>query len=344
MPRRRSEQDSDWTRRYRAGDFDADDVDSAQRFSKRSKFHQQMKMRRTADLRAADAQASADLETLPVGEVIQIFSLFVEILHDGVTYLATRRKTQKKLEETELVVGDLVRFLKGNTTNEAGQPEASIEQVMPRQTILVRQHSFRKETLDPIVANAQQMLIVASILTPRVKWGLVDRMLIAAESGGLKPIVVLNKIDLAADEPEILEESLAVLMHYRTLGVTCLTTSTLGNQGTDELRELLRDQRTVLAGHSGVGKSSLIRSIAPELDIRVGEVSTFNEKGTHTTTSARRYPLPFGGFVIDTPGVKQFGLVGVDAEELMAYFPDVADGSAPEWRQASYEGILAGLE
>jgi ribosome biogenesis GTPase len=318
-------------------------VDSAQRFSKRSKFHQQMKMRRTADLRAADAQTSAGLENLPLGEVIQIFSLFVEILHDGVTYLATRRKTQKKLEDTELVVGDLVRFLKGNTTNEAGQPEASIEQVMPRQTILVRQHSFRKETLDPIVANAQQMLIVASILTPRVKWGLVDRMLIAAESGGLKPIVVLNKIDLAADEPDILEESLAVLMHYRTLGVTCLTTSTLGNQGTDELRELLGDQRTVLAGHSGVGKSSLIRSIAPELDIRVGEVSTFNEKGTHTTTSARRYPLPFGGFVIDTPGVKQFGLVGVDAEELLAYFPDVADGSAPEWRRASYEGILAGL-
>ena len=133
------------------------------------------------------------------------------------------------------------------------------------------------------------------------------------------------------------------LAHYERLGIKTLQSSAELQVGLDELRDLLRNQTTVLAGHSGVGKSSLIRAIQPQLDLKVGEVSRYTDKGRHTTTSARRYPLDFGGTVIDTPGVKHFGLWGVTAENLSEYFPDVSEGSAPEWRKESYQRILASL-
>src|SRR5207248_5052222 len=129
-----------------------------------------------------------------------------------------------------------------------------------------------------------------------------------------------------------------VLAHYGTLGITTFRTSVVNQIGLDTLRDLLRDRTTVLAGHSGVGKSSLIRAIEPQLDIRIGEISGYTGKGRHTTTSARRYTLDFpeGGQVIDTPGVKMFGLWNVTANNLSEHFPDMGDGTAPPWRQESY--------
>ena len=254
------------------------------------------------------------------------------------------RKTLTKVSDTAIVVGDRVRLRESGTKDELGRPEAVIEQVLPRETILTRTDSFKKTRQHPIVANADQMLIVASLLQPRVKWGLVDRMLIAAQSGKLKPILCLNKIDLGTlqagpEGPEALDEANRALTHYDKLGIQCLRTSIETHEGLDALRSSLKDRATVLAGHSGVGKSSLINSIQPQLDIRVGVVSEATEKGRHTTTSARRYPLDFGGAVIDTPGVKVFGLWGVTSENLEEFFPDVADGSAPKWRVESFNRI-----
>ena len=127
------------------------------------------------------------------------------------------------------------------------------------------------------------------------------------------------------------------------LGMPTLRTSADTREGLEELKLTLKDRATVLAGHSGVGKSSLIRAIQPQLDIRIGEVSEYTDKGRHTTTSARRYPLDFGGAVIDTPGVKQFGLWGITRERLEELFPDVANGSAPAWRVESYQRIAESL-
>jgi ribosome biogenesis GTPase len=125
--------------------------------------------------------------------------------------------------------------------------------------------------------------------------------------------------------------------------VRTLQTSVPEKIGIDELRNMLLGQTTVLAGHSGVGKSTLIGAIQPQLEIRIGDISHYTDKGRHTTTSARRYALDFGGTVIDTPGVKLFGLWGVTLDNLDDFFPDVAQGSAPQWRLESHQRIAESL-
>jgi ribosome biogenesis GTPase len=122
-----------------------------------------------------------------------------------------------------------------------------------------------------------------------------------------------------------------------------IRTSASANIGVDHLRSLLIGHETVVAGHSGVGKSTLLNAIQPALQLRVGDISRYTSKGRHTTTSARRYPLSDGGAVIDTPGVKLFGLWGVTRENLAEFFPDVEERTAPEWRRMSYERILESL-
>jgi ribosome biogenesis GTPase / thiamine phosphate phosphatase len=346
--RKKNTREQDITGRYHAGDLDADDtVEHGQRFSSRSKNAQQEKILRTTAMRAtaaAEQEASGDVESLPQGQVIQVHSLFSEVERDGTVWLCVTRKTLTKTAGTAIVVGDRVRFREGGTKDDLGRPEAVIEQVLPRDTILTRADSFKGIGQHPIVANAEQMLIVASLLNPAVKWGLVDRMLIAAQSGKLQPIVCLNKVDLAEGrDASVIDEANAVLAHYESLGARALRTSAERQIGLDDLRSMLKDRTTVLAGHSGVGKSSLINSIQPSLDLRVGEVSGYTAKGRHTTTSARRYPLDFGGAVVDTPGVKLFGLWGVTRENLGTFFPDVAAGSAPEWRVESLRRIEQSL-
>jgi ribosome biogenesis GTPase len=141
----------------------------------------------------------------------------------------------------------------------------------------------------------------------------------------------------------LLNDARAVLHHYASLSIATLETSVTRRTGLDELRDALTGRVTVLAGHSGVGKSSLIKAIQPSLDLRIGEVSAYTSKGRHTTTFARRYPLDGGGHVVDTPGVKLFGVWNVPRDRLIEFFPDVACGVAPEWRRESYQRILGSL-
>ena len=324
--------------------MDEDTQRTGERFGGKSKHYQKNKTIRTAELRAAEPQAIADLEALPVGEVVQVFSLFSEVQHEGKKYLCVVRKTMAQLRDTQIVVGDRVKFSSiEQTEGKDTHNEGIIERIEPRETVLTRADSFKAIVQHPIVANAKQMLIVASLALPTVKWGLIDRMIVAAEAGGLVPIVCLNKADLKIDYPDEYTFAAEALAHYRSLEVKTLETSVTGNLGLDELTALLRDNVTVLAGHSGVGKSSLIRAIEPSLDLRVAAVSGFNQKGRHTTTSARRYLLTGGGTVIDTPGVKLFGLWKLTRDSLPIYFPDVTAGTAPQWRVESYERILESL-
>lgn len=356
--------EKDLTSRYLSGALDEDRLDSLEAFKPSNKERAQGKLVRTSQLR--QEESAADTSTLPMGRVIQVFSLYCEVEFEGSTYLCVVRKTLQKLSQTQLVVGDFVRFritereaaggLPVNLPTENRQlPQGVVEEVLPRKTVLTRSDSFKGVVQHPIVANAQQMLIVVSAKNPRPKWGLVDRMLVAAMAGGLEPVLCLNKIDLlksgnveesvpGAGELDVDSDDPAVIFdYYSSLEYRSLKTSAENQTGLDALREVLQDKDTVVAGHSGVGKSSLINAIQSSLDLRVGEISRYTNKGIHTTTSARRYPLDFGGSIIDTPGVKMLGLWQVTRENLIDYFPDVASETALPRRQESYERILESL-
>lgn len=344
---KKSPREKDLTSRFLRGDMeDEDRIEQRQQFTTRSKKHQESKTLRTAIMRAAEAAQVEDIDSLPLGEVIQVFSLYSEVEHAGKVYLCVVRKTLRGVSDTQVVVGDRVRFRPVEVRDESGREEAVIEQVLPRQTVVTRSDSFKQIEQHPIVANAQQMLIVASLLLPRVKWGLIDRITLAARSGGLDPLICLNKVDLAttdAQGAEAYTEAKEVLDYYRGMGMRAIETSVESGVGIAELRDCLKDKTTVLAGHSGVGKSSLIRAVQSSLDLRVGAISGYTGKGRHTTTSARRYPLDIGGHVVDTPGVKLFGLWGITPDNVGDYFHDVLAGSAPDWRQDSYDRILESL-
>jgi ribosome biogenesis GTPase / thiamine phosphate phosphatase len=308
------------------------------------KRRRKQKMRETADLRA-DAVAE-DAARLPLGRVVQVFSIYQEVeMPDGGRVQCTARRTLYRLRDAAPVVGDLVRVREQPSLSLDAKREGVIEAVSPRRTVLTRADSFKGMSSHPIVANADQMLIVVSVAEPRPKWGLVDRMLVAARAGGLAAIICLNKIDLGDSEPQALAEAREVLAHYRTLGLTAEETCATRPGTETVLCNLLRDKKTVLAGHSGVGKSSLVRVVMPSLDIRVGAVSEVNQKGRHTTTSARIYPVPhLSAELIDTPGVKLFGLWGVTEETLVEHYPDVEAGTAPAWRVESLHRIAESLK
>src|SRR4051794_28684414 len=204
---KKSPREKDLTSRFLSGGMeDEDRIEQTERFKSRNKTLQQDKILRTALLRAEE-ESGIDLESLPNGEVIQVHSLFSQVEHQGVVHLCVIRKTLTKMRDTHVVVGDRVRFQDVTKRDDAGgntgggdpdaPPEGVIEQILPRRTVLTRADSYKGITQHPIVANAEQMLIVASLRQPRIKWGLIDRMIVAAKSGGLLPIVCLNKIDLA---------------------------------------------------------------------------------------------------------------------------------------------------
>ena len=343
--------EKDLTSRYNSGqldqELDEDRIARSQQFTHRNATAQQDKINKTIHMREVNVQHAADADLLPTGEIIQVHSLFCEVLSDNVAYLCVTRKTASTQRTTDMVVGDIVRFSITGVTHEKGKPEGVVEKVLPRKTVLTRSDSFKGQIEHPIVANAQQMLIVASIAEPNLKWGLVDRMIIAAMAGGVDPILCINKIDLASSTKkarESYEFVLPALDHYKTIGVQCVLTSVTLNQGIEDLRAMLKDKTTVLAGHSGVGKSSLINCIDSDLDLRIGDISGYTGKGRHTTTSARRYPMKAGGCVIDTPGVKLFGLWGVTVDNINDFFPDIKDNTAPDWRKESYERIKGSLK
>ncbi len=195
-----------------------------------------------------------------------------------------------------------------------------IEAVLPRRSVLARPDVFRSHLQQIIVANADQLLIVSSWREPIIWLELIDRYLVAAERDNLPAVICVNKIDLLEDEAECQ----ATLEPYQTLGYRILLTSALTGEGIDELRDLLQSRTTVLAGLSGVGKSSLLSAVQPDLQLPTAEVSEHSGEGRHTTTQAILLRLDKHTSVIDTPGIREFGLSGLYQHELAAFFPEIA--------------------
>jgi ribosome biogenesis GTPase len=218
-----------------------------------------------------------------------------------------------------VAVGDRVGFrLKASETDMA---EGVITRVEERRTALVRRREVRrnrsKEKEQVIVANIDQLVLITSFDDPPFNSRLVDRYLVFAESEKLPLLIVVNKIDL--DEDGMVEEDLEV---YRQLDCNICLVSAEDGRGIEELRELLRDRMSAFSGHSGVGKSTIINLLVGREELRTAETSCKTGKGVHTTTSSAMFPLPGGGYVIDTPGIREFNLSGITRENLRFYYTE----------------------
>jgi len=213
------------------------------------------------------------------------------------------------------VAGDLVRLrLDGE--------EGVLEEVLPRRNSLTRVSEEDESVFKVIAANVDVLGIVLSVEPHPPRWALADRMLVLSEREEFRAVIVLNKTDLLeVDSPEGREIENAAAV-YRELGVDVCYTSALQPSGLDDLESLLRGQVSVLAGHSGVGKSSLLNALYPDLQLEVGRTNPHTGKGRHTTTLARLVPLPTGGYMVDTPGFREFGLGDVPVADLGRYYPE----------------------
>jgi len=212
-----------------------------------------------------------------------------------------------------VAVGDRVHY---ETTAENGTVITGIE---PRRNYIIRRASNLSKESHIIAANIDQAFLVASLFAPPTRYEFIDRFLVTCEAYGIPVSIVLNKSDLAKEVPEALEEFLWI---YETAGYGVLLTSATAGEGIGELKELLKGRTTLLSGNSGVGKSTLIKTVEPGIEIRIGDISAYHGKGMHTTTFARMYPLSEGGAIIDTPGIKGFGLIDIADTEVFRYFPE----------------------
>ncbi len=252
-----------------------------------------------------------------VGTVIEVSSGLCRVRVNGHQLLCGLRGSLSA-EDTGftnvVAVGDRV------VVSEAEVGQGVVETVLPRRSALARPDVFYGHLQQLIVANADHLLIVAAWRDPPLWMELVDRYLIAAERHGLRPILCVNKIDLAED----VQQCRGKVAPYLELGYEVLFTSVVSGAGIDLLRDILRDKTTVLAGMSGVGKSSLLTAVQPGFQLKVAEVSDDSHEGRHTTTQVNLLELEMGGFVVDTPGIREFGLSGLERGELVRFYPEIA--------------------
>lgn len=234
-----------------------------------------------------------------------------------------RMKGVMKLDDitstNPVAVGDIIEM--EIETEESNT--AIIDEIHDRHNYINRQSPRHKHQHHIVAANLDQSLLVATLKEPRTSQGFIDRFLVASEMFHVPALIVFNKSDLYKSK-EMEKYELWKKM-YEAVGYNVLLISAVRNEGVDEVVKLLKDKTTLISGHSGVGKSSLLNAIFPEMNLKTQEISGWSGKGQHTTTFAEMYDLPIGGRIIDTPGMREFGLVDIDKQEVSHYFPEMRD-------------------
>lgn len=230
-------------------------------------------------------------------------------------------RIDKDIKSTNpIAVGDYVNFEPEDTH----QKQGVIIDILPRENYIVRVSPHNKNQKHIIASNLDQAILIATLTDPKTSLGFIDRFLLTAELYHIPAVIVFNKSDLISGT--VLEEELdAVLRIYNNAGYPTLTTSAALENGIDDFKNLLRGKTSLLSGHSGVGKSTLINCIDKNIQARTGEISDWTGKGQHTTTFAEMFELQEGGNIIDTPGIKEFGLIDVLKSEVKEYFPEMRE-------------------
>lgn len=198
---------------------------------------------------------------------------------------------------------------------------AIITHIYDRRNYINRQSPSHKYQHHIIAANIDQTILVCTLREPRTSQGFTDRFLVAAEAYHIPAILVFNKSDLHREKERLQFEERKEM--YEAIGYTVILMSVEKNEGIKEVQEVLQGKTSLVSGHSGVGKSSFINNLIPSFALKTQEVSGWSGKGLHTTTFAEMYDLPFGGRIIDTPGIREFGLVDISKQELSHYFPEM---------------------
>jgi ribosome biogenesis GTPase len=261
-----------------------------------------------------------------------------------------------------VAVGDEVEYI----IEQEGK--GMIKKILPRRNYVVRQSPRQRQNLHLLASNVDQAIIITTIIDPELKLGFVDRFLLMTEAYNIPTVLIFNKSDLyEAAEMEYFE----ILKNtYEGIGYTVMLVSAEDKIGLDDFVNLLKDKTSLVAGQSGVGKSTLVNSIQPQLDLRTGEISDYSGKGQHTTTFAEMHPLTFGGSIIDTPGIKLLAFTHLKPDDISHNFKEifqasktcrygdcshrsepncavktaVADGSIADWRYASFLQLLEETE
>jgi ribosome biogenesis GTPase / thiamine phosphate phosphatase len=242
--------------------------------------------------------------------------------HTGKMWNA-RIKGVFKLDEitssNPIAVGDIVDF----EEEDQNEQTVIINRIHDRKNYINRQSPRAKSQQHIIASNIDQSLLIATIKEPRTSQGFIDRFLVACEMYHVPAIILFNKLDLYKDKDVAKFENMKEV--YEKIGYQVVSISLKEDQNIDRIERLLRNKITLVSGHSGVGKSTFINAVIPAASIRTQNISGWSGKGQHTTTFAEMYELASGGKIIDTPGMKEFGLIGVERQELSGYFPEMRE-------------------
>ncbi len=309
------ESSSHWTKKLKEEPESLENADTSRAFKGKG----ELAKKRTIDISRADnlitleklAEHSPQNNNFSNGTVTAIHGQFVKVDDGEIIRTCVLRRVLKSLmleQRNVIAVGDCVEF------TPIEPDEGVIERIGRRYGMLFRYYRHKEHL---IVTNVDQILIVSSVAEPELRIHLIDRYIVSALIGQLKPIIIFNKADLPHNEP--IDEYKRI---YNEIGYPVIRTSVVTGEGIEELRSIMKDKKTALAGVSGVGKSSLINAVQPDLNLSTRPVNRATRRGVHTTTTVQLLKLNFGGYVVDTPGIRQFALARIKREELDEYFED----------------------